>query len=86
MSTITVTRETTAWRELDERETDAGRMRIALLWHAETQRVLVEVDDRATGVQLHIPVLEGQKASQVYAHPYAYESQAWELEPLPRPE
>lgn len=72
---------TSAWRELDSREADCGNVRVALLWHPDSRRVLVSVLDRVSGQTLHIPVLASQKASVVYNHPYVYADQSWESDP-----
>jgi hypothetical protein len=57
-------------RELDARAGDGIHVR--LLWSEDHERALVAVADEKTADAFAIEVPEGESASQVFAHPYAY--------------
>jgi len=57
-------------RELDSRLSDGIHVR--LLWHPADGHMSVAVDDRKTGEAFELPVGDGDRASDVYHHPYAY--------------
>lgn len=57
-------------RELDSRLNDGIRVR--LLWHPADGRVSVAVDDSKTGEAFELTVGDGDRAIDVYQHPYAY--------------
>jgi hypothetical protein len=57
-------------RELDSRISDGIHVR--LLWCRRTDRVAVEVDDAKTGEAFTVDVGAGERALDVFHHPYAY--------------
>jgi hypothetical protein len=57
-------------RELDIRTTDGIEVR--LLWSEHDGRVLVAVADAKTGDAFSVEVREGERAMDVFHHPYAY--------------
>jgi hypothetical protein len=57
-------------RELDGRITDGIHVR--LLWNSSDDRVLVAVNDTKTGDAFELPVRDGDRALDVFRHPYAY--------------
>jgi hypothetical protein len=57
-------------RELDSRLSDGIQVR--LLWHPRDSHVSVTVHDSKTGEAFELPVREGERASDVFHHPYAY--------------
>jgi hypothetical protein len=57
-------------RELESRVNDGIHVR--LLWHPADGRVSVAVHDAKTGEAFELPVGEGERALDVYHHPYAY--------------
>jgi hypothetical protein len=57
-------------RELDSRISDGIHVR--LLWHPEDSRVSVTVEDTKTGEAFALPVHNGERALDVFHHPYAY--------------
>jgi hypothetical protein len=57
-------------RELDGRISDGIHVR--LLWDASDDRVLVAVNDTKTGDAFELPVRDGDRALDVFHHPYAY--------------
>jgi hypothetical protein len=67
MTPTTITHLT---RELDSRTTDGIEVR--LLWSEHDGRVLVAVSDSKTGDAFSIEVREGDRAMDVFHHPYAY--------------
>jgi len=70
MSTST----TTLTRELDHRESDGIEVR--LLWRVHDDRALVAVHDGRTGEAFSVEVRDGQRALDVFHHPYAYAAAA----------
>jgi hypothetical protein len=56
--------------ELDSRTSDGIHVR--LLWHRRTNRVSVAVSDTKTGEAFDLEVRRGQRALDVFRHPYAY--------------
>ncbi|MHB1571597.1 MAG: hypothetical protein ACYCXW_05795 [Solirubrobacteraceae bacterium] len=60
----------TTMRELDSRTTDGIRVR--LLWCADNDRVFVAVNDHRNGQSFSVEVHEGERALEVFNHPYAY--------------
>jgi hypothetical protein len=61
-----------ARRELDSRESDG--LHIRLLWHPASGRVSVAVNDSKTGTSFDVVVRSGQRALDVFHHPFAYTS------------
>jgi hypothetical protein len=59
-------------RELDNRISDG--IHIRLLWHPCDGHVSVAVNDTKTGDVFELPVRAGDRALDVFRHPYAY---AW---------
>lgn len=57
-------------RELDSRASDGIRVR--LLWHPDDGHVSVTVEETKSGVILDLPVGHGERALDVFHHPYAY--------------
>ena len=57
-------------RELDHRTGD--RIDVWLLWRQRDDRVFVAVADAETGARFSIEVLAGERALDVFDHPYAY--------------
>ena len=57
-------------RELDTRESDGIEVR--MLWRAQDDRVLVAVADSRTGEAFSVEVRAGERALDVFHHPYAY--------------
>jgi hypothetical protein len=57
-------------RELDSRVSDGIHVR--LLWHPAEGRVSVAVHDEKTGDAFEVSVGEGDRAREVFDHPYAY--------------
>ena len=57
-------------RELDSRVSDG--IRVQLLWNEPDDRLLVSVVDHRTGHAFTLPVRRGQRALDVFQHPYAY--------------
>jgi hypothetical protein len=57
-------------RELDHRTND--RIDVWLLWNEEDGQVLVSVADEKTGDRFSVDVREGERALDVFHHPYAY--------------
>jgi hypothetical protein len=60
-------------RELDQRRSD--RIDVRLLWHERDDRVLVAVADEKTGERFTIDVRAGERALDVFHHPFAYAAQ-----------
>jgi hypothetical protein len=57
-------------RELDHRSND--RLDVWLLWREWDDQVLVAVADDKTGERFRIEVRAGERALDVFHHPYAY--------------
>ena len=57
-------------RELDHRTNDG--IDVWLLWSEEDGRVLVAVTDEKSGDRFSVDVREGERALDVFHHPYAY--------------
>jgi hypothetical protein len=57
-------------RELDSRTADGINVR--LLWHPSEDRASVAVTDTKTGEAFELPVRDGERALDVFHHPYAY--------------
>jgi hypothetical protein len=57
-------------RELDARVADG--ISVTLLWSPSTDRVTVAVEDAKTGEAFEVPVGAGERALDVFHHPYAY--------------
>jgi hypothetical protein len=57
-------------QELDRRTHDGIDVR--MLWSERDNRVLVAVEDAKTGDAFAIEVREGERAMDVFHHPYAY--------------
>ena len=67
-------------RELDHRTSDGIDVR--LLWDSEQDRVHVAVTDAKTGDAFVVPVAPGQRAYDVFHHPYAYTPEPGGPEPM----
>jgi hypothetical protein len=70
---MTTGTDTTAYedrRELDFRVADG--ISVALLWSPGSGRVTVAVEDAKTGDAFEVPVGSGERALDVFHHPYAY--------------
>ena len=61
---------TTLTRELDHRESDGIEVR--LLWRPHDDTAVVAVSDSRTGDSFAIEVRDGERALDVFHHPYAY--------------
>jgi hypothetical protein len=70
MTTGTDTAATEDRRELDFRVSDG--ISVFLLWSPSTDRVTVAVEDAKTGDAFEVPVGPGERALEVFRHPYAY--------------
>jgi hypothetical protein len=57
-------------RELHHRHSDGIDVR--MLWHEHESRVVVAVEDMKTGKAFEVEVREGDRALEVFHHPYAY--------------
>jgi hypothetical protein len=57
-------------RELDRRISDG--LDVRLLWHPGSGKVSVSVHDAKTGDAFELPVRDGERALDVYHHPYAF--------------
>jgi hypothetical protein len=57
-------------RELDHRNSDGIEVR--LLWNQRENRVYVAVNDAKTEESFTIEVREGDRAMDVFQHPFAY--------------
>jgi hypothetical protein len=57
-------------RELDSRITDG--LEVRLLWRPSDNHVSVAVNDTKTGEAFQVDVRPGQRALDVFQHPYAY--------------
>jgi hypothetical protein len=60
----------TLTRELDHRESDGIQVR--LLWRPNDDTALVAVSDARTGESFSVEVRDGERAVDVFQHPYAY--------------
>ena len=60
-------------RELDSRISDG--IYVGLLWHPDNGRVSITVDDAQTREAFELGVREGERALDLYHHPYAYAAQ-----------
>lgn len=58
------------YRELDHRRTDG--IDVWLLWNEATGGVAVSVFDAKRGEAFEIPVCAGERALDVFHHPFAY--------------
>lgn len=67
-------------RELDHRTSDGIDVR--LLWDPDGDRVHVAVTDAKTGDAFTVAVAPGQRAYDVFHHPYAYTPQRGGPEPM----
>jgi hypothetical protein len=61
---------TSLTRELDHRVSDGIEVR--LLWSVPDHRLLVAVADGRTGDAFTVEVRDGERALDVFHHPYAY--------------
>ena len=57
-------------RELAHRRTDG--LDVRLLWDPDTDRVTVSLADSRTGEGFEVPVAPGERALDVFNHPFAY--------------
>lgn len=69
-------------RELDSRTSDAVHVR--LLWHGADGYVSVAVEDTRTGEAFEVRVGDGERALDVFHHPYAYADRRRESADSPR--
>jgi len=58
------------FRELDRRFHD--RIDVRLLWRQRDNRVVVAVADQKTGERFSVDVAHGERALDVFHHPFAY--------------
>jgi hypothetical protein len=65
-----MTTSTTSTRELAHRRNDG--LDIRLLWDAESDRVRVALHDAKTGEGFEVEVGPGERALDVFYHPFAY--------------
>ena len=63
-------RPPTSMRELDSRDADGVHVR--LLWDSAENRTAVIVLDRKTGDSFNVEVRPGDRALDVFNHPFAY--------------
>jgi hypothetical protein len=56
--------------ELDARSGDG--LHVRLLWDRVADRVAVTVADARTGLELEVPVYDGERPLDVFQHPFAY--------------
>ena len=61
-------------RELDHRRIDG--IEVTMFWDSATDQVTVAVNDAKAGEAFEIHVLPGEKASDVFHHPFAYAATA----------
>jgi hypothetical protein len=61
---------TTMLREIDHRQSDGIVVR--MLWDASEDRVVVAVEDARTGTAFEVDVRPGDRALDVFHHPYPY--------------
>jgi hypothetical protein len=57
-------------RELDHRSADG--IDVWLLWNESADRVVIAVVDAKSGEAFEIPVRDGERALDVFHHPFAY--------------
>jgi hypothetical protein len=60
--------------ELDHRRIDG--IEVTMFWESSTDRVTVAVNDLKGGEAFEILVLPGEKAMDVFHHPFAYAASA----------
>lgn len=60
----------TSMCELNSRVSDG--IKVALMWSREDDRLWVAVTDGRRGESFQLPVAEGERAMDVFHHPYAY--------------
>ena len=70
LDSSTTATTTAGTRELDSRSGDG--IRVSLLWHPHDGHVSVTVEETKSGVIFDLPVREGERALDVFHHPYAY--------------
>jgi hypothetical protein len=71
-------------RELDSRTSDGIHVR--LLWHTDEECVSVAVEDTKTGEAFELPVTDGDRAIDVFHHPFAYAARPERRDPLRQPQ
>jgi hypothetical protein len=59
-----------ATREIDRRS--GGGIDVRMLWRQHDNRVIVAVQDTRTGDEFALEVRDGERALDVFQHPYAY--------------
>lgn len=69
IDTVNQSRVRDVIRELDQRTNDG--ITVTLLWHAETNRVVVSVVEERHGVSFEFAVATAD-AADAFHHPYAY--------------
>jgi hypothetical protein len=77
--TIAIATPDTAFEELDFRSIDG--IEVSLLWDRRSNGVLVVVHDKKRGACFEVPVLPGQRALEVFHHPFAYQRASSTPEP-----
>ncbi len=60
----------TTFRELNHRRNDG--IDVTMFWDSATDRVTVAVNDAKAGEAFEILVAPGERAMDVFTHPYAY--------------
>jgi hypothetical protein len=58
-------------RELDERSSDGGKLRVRLFWDSETDRVYLSIDDDREPARLWTKEIGRERAREAFAHPFA---------------
>jgi hypothetical protein len=58
-------------RELDERISDGGKLRVRLFWDTETDRVYLRVDDDREPTRLWTKEIRRERAREAFSHPFA---------------
>ena len=70
LPTDAIESSTDHFRELDHRSND--RIDVRLLWRERDDRVIVAVADGKTGERFSVEVRDGERALDVFYHPFAY--------------
>jgi hypothetical protein len=58
-------------RELDERISDGGKLRVRLFWDSETDRVFLRVEDDREPPRLWNKEIGRERVREAFAHPFA---------------
>jgi hypothetical protein len=70
-------------RELDSRSSDG--VEVKLLWREDDNQVFVVVSDRRSDEAFCLTVQEGERALDVFLHPYAYADRRASVRPSAAP-